>query len=164
MDADRFDAIAKTLITHTSRRRTLGGLVGAALVAIRLTDPDEASASTSRKCKPKCGECRKCQKGDCKMKNGKKVCKKGKCKPQPNGTACSVGTCQNGGCICPFVGLRGLCADAGACCTSTTGTVCARTGGCRPDALPVCCKLVGATCIDSCDCCGLSLCTGGICT
>ena|SRR5215216_7294691 len=163
MDDDRFDTLTRSLTVVGSRRRAMTGGLGSVLSLLGLAQSDETVAK-SGKCKPACGECAKCEKGRCHKKNGKKVCNRGKCKPKANGTACSVGTCQTGGCICPFVGLRGLCADAGACCTSTTGTVCARTGGCRPDGLPVCCKLVGATCIDSCDCCGLSSCTGGICT
>ena len=54
MDADRFDAMAKTLISETSRRRTLGSLLGASLAALGLTHPRETRAKSGR-CKPKCG-------------------------------------------------------------------------------------------------------------
>ena len=112
MDARRFDAITKALISETNRRRTLGGfLVGAigALGALGLSSPDDAAAATTGKCKQVCDpECEFCKKGKCrtKKKNGKKVkvCKKGKCKPKSNETQCAApagGICQNGACACP---------------------------------------------------------------
>ena len=83
-------------------RGGIGAIVAATTVAIGLSNGDIAQAK-SGKCKPKCGECEKCDKGDCKKKNGKKVCEKGKCKPL-TGARCSVGTCQNGKCVAPAGG------------------------------------------------------------
>ena len=96
MDADRFDTLARSLTAVGSRRRTL-----AALGLLGLADPDEAAAAKTGKCKPTCGECEKCKKGDCDKKDGKKVCKKGKCQAKANGTPCSAGTCQGRRCTSP---------------------------------------------------------------
>lgn len=104
MDARRFDAIAKALISETSRRRTLGGLLGGALAALGLAAPDSADAAKSGTCKKECGLCEFCQKGKCKRtRSGTKRCKKGKCKAVENGTPCAFpanGGCTNGQCVC----------------------------------------------------------------
>jgi hypothetical protein len=124
MDADRFDAIAKFLIAATSRRRTLGGLLGGTLGLLSLTEREDAWAK-SGKCKPKCDECEKCKKGDCDRKNGKKKCKKGKCQPKPAGTPCTAfpgGACQDGTCV-------NLQADEANC--GSLGTVCSANQVCQ---------------------------------
>lgn len=117
MDGNRFDALAKTLIAATSRRRTLSGLLGGTLGLLGLADPDGAWSAKSGRCKKKCDECEKCQKGKCrKTKSGKKRCKKGKCQPKANGTPCfeATGACQNGRCVCPS-GREECPADPGRC-------------------------------------------------
>jgi hypothetical protein len=101
MDANRFDATTRLVFAAASRRRTLGSLLGAALAALGLIRPNQTLAK-SGKCKPKCGECERCKKGDCNTKNGKKRCKKGKCRPKRAGTPCTAfvgGACQNGTCF-----------------------------------------------------------------
>ena len=97
MDADRFDTLTRSLSVAGSRRWALAAITGS-LGLIRLTGPDDVAAAKSGKCKPKCGECQKCDKGDCERKNGKKKCKKGKCKAKANGTPCTNGSCQGGSC------------------------------------------------------------------
>lgn len=100
MDAKLFDSMSKALITAANRRSTLAAALGGALGLGGLA---ESEASKNGKCKPKCDECNKCNKGKCKRKNGKKHCKKGSCVPKENGTGCTLsngdsGTCQNGAC------------------------------------------------------------------
>lgn len=99
MNAIRFDALTHVLTASASRRRTLGGLLGGALVALGLTNADDAAAAKTGRCKQECGECEFCQTGTCKKRNGKKRCKRGVCKPKANSTSCSVGgVCYNGNC------------------------------------------------------------------
>ena len=98
MEENRFDDMAKALGPLTTRRLTLGALLGGALSALGL---GEADAARSGNCKRNPGECETCQKGKCQNKNGTKKCRAGTIKPKANGTACSVGTCQDGGCACP---------------------------------------------------------------
>jgi hypothetical protein len=65
MDADRFDALARTLTAAGSWRWTLAAL-GGVLGLLSLAGPDEAAAAKSAKCKPKCGECESCKRGNCR--------------------------------------------------------------------------------------------------
>lgn len=102
MDADRFDTLTRALTGSGSRRDALAATLGGALGVLGLAAPDDAAAARSAKCKPRCGECERCKRGDCKQtKHGKKRCNPGKCKAKAFGTPCSVGTCQNGSCIAP---------------------------------------------------------------
>ena len=101
MAADRFDALSRVLSVAGSRRGTLTAALSGALGLLRLAHLHDAAAATSGKCKPTCGECEKCKKGDCDKKDGKKVCKKGKCQAKANGTPCSAGTCQGRRCTSP---------------------------------------------------------------
>ena len=97
-----FDAMTKALGSQQANRRlTLGALLGGALSYLGLASTE--AKRSSGKCKPKCGECKKCKKGDCKKKHGKKVCKKAKCQAKGNGTGCSSGTCQSGRCVAAAV-------------------------------------------------------------
>jgi hypothetical protein len=98
VEADRFDALSRVLSVAGSRRGTLTAALSGALGLLGLAHPDDAAAATSGKCKPRCGECEKCKKGDCDKKDGKKVCTKGKCQAKTNGTPCSAGTCQDRRC------------------------------------------------------------------
>ena len=134
-------------MAEKSRRRTLGGLV-AALVAIGQTAPDEAAAARSGKCKPKCDECQRCQKGDCDKKDGKKVCQKGRCKSRANGTVCRGGGSGQGGRCIPAP----TCND-GIKNGSETGVDCG--GSC-----PRCAN--GQGCASRNDCAS-ALCSGGTC-
>ena len=133
MDAKRFDTIAKAFISETSRRRTLGGLLGGALGALGLAGLDDVDAAKSGKCKEACGICEFCQKGKCKQKNGKKRCKAGKCQPKPNETPCGFpgnGGCTDGECVC----------QAG---TEECGAVCR----------PLCAPNIQARNPNTCNCC-----------
>ena len=155
MDTIRFDAIVKSLAGQTSRRRTLGALVGSALGILALTDRDEAAAARNGKCKPKCGECEKCKRGDCDKKNGKKRCQQGKCKPKSDGTLCGRGgTCLSGSCVCP----PGSQSCGGGCVPSCLGA----TRGLNPTTCTCCgtggdsvsCPMAGtnaACCTGTCD-------------
>ena len=158
MDADRFDTLTRSLGSAGSRRRALGAALSGALVALGVTDPDEASAARSARCRRRPGECERCDRGKCEKKDGKKRCKAGKIKAKAFGTPCSLGTCQNGACIaaatttmapptppapltCPqgLTNCNGVCrnldvekANCGACgreCPGTNQACC--SGGCR---------------------------------
>src|SRR5215207_1857345 len=76
MDADRFDALSRSLTDARSRRGALASLLGATLGLVGL-DRTEA--------KKTCPPCKKRKKGKCK-------------KNKPDGTACPGGTCRGGVC------------------------------------------------------------------
>lgn len=111
MHPDRFDAVVQRLGSLSIRRRTLGVLLGGALGLLGPAASDDSAAESGR-CKPKCGECKKCKKGPCQNKNGEKRCKRGKCKPKADGTACSRDrVCQSGRCTvtAPFCTGKDIC-------------------------------------------------------
>ena len=96
MDGKQFDDLAKALGSGTTRRLTLGALVGGALGALGLAETAAKKKKKKKKgCKPACTDCQSC----------KKKKKKGVCQPLANGTACTSlsggATCQNGTCTCP---------------------------------------------------------------
>ncbi len=64
MDANRFDAITKSLIIETSRRRALGGLLGGAFGLFGFAATGDAAPDGD--CQPKCGKCERCKKGTCR--------------------------------------------------------------------------------------------------
>jgi hypothetical protein len=78
VDGHRFDNLAKSL---RSRRSIVGLAVG--LVALAGVNRDEAAA---KKCKKKCGPCKRCKKGKCKPKPGAPRC--GPCR------VCTRGVCR----------------------------------------------------------------------
>src|SRR5215217_5558191 len=108
MEEIRFDALTKAFGALTTRRLTLGALLGGALG--RLGGGEAAAKQHTKKrkktngCKPACGPCQQCQKGKCrKTGSGKKKCKKSTCQPL-TGTSCTpttggTGTCQAGSCV-----------------------------------------------------------------
>jgi hypothetical protein len=123
MNTNRFDALTKAWIAEASRRRTLAGVLAAAIGALGLASAEEAAAAKSGKCKKKCGQCN--------------FCKKGKCKPLEGGTPCTGG---NGDCTCDrSIEGNGFCAAnvilkcfQGACATSGecgAGRHCVRCSG-----------------------------------
>lgn len=130
MDVKRFDADAKALIAETTRRRTLGALLGGTLVALAEIAADNIASAKSRKCDPKCDECHECTKGRCRKHNGKKACKPARCKPKASGIPCMALTggaaCQKGICSC----LDGLTNCNGSCKNLNTDEAnCGACGG-----------------------------------
>lgn len=115
MDAERFDAIAKALTSESTRRRTLGGLAGGALVALGLADPEDAWSQKSGTCPSTCGLCERCDEGRCRRnRRGKKRCRAGKCKVNTGGL-----------CYDPVTDVSGTCQSDARCCL-TPGTRCSR--------------------------------------
>jgi hypothetical protein len=158
MDAQRFDTLTTIVasLSRTTRRSAVGLLAGLGFGVLAVTDA--GARRTSGRCKPTCGECEKCKRGDCDRKNGTKKCKKGKCKPKSTGTPCTAfpgGACQNGTCV-------NLQADETNC--GSLGTVCGPTqlcqaGACFPSSTcPASataftfCIAGGATCGGGCSC------------
>ncbi len=161
MDAERFDSLTRSVTVSGSRRRALAAAFGGTLGLLGLPHPDDAATAKSGKCKPTCGECERCRKGDCKRKNGKKRCRPGKCTPTAERTACgSGGVCQGGSCVC----ASGTEPCDGACvATCGTGETrnpvtcgCCKTNlqSCTPNGNnPACCS---AVCAGSVGCAGLA--------
>jgi hypothetical protein len=117
MDADRFDALSRSLMTAGTRRRALVALSGVLGLVLGMASPLGAPA------KKRCPPCKKRKIGKCKKK-------------LPDGTGCSGGTCLGGSCVAATGGngcsdghkpCGPACILAGQCCTSTdcpTGTTC----------------------------------------
>lgn len=101
MEGTRFDLLARSLVEINGRRTALRALLGLGLLGLHRPDPTGAAASG--RCTPRCGECERCEKGECRRtRDGEKRCKKGKCKPKPNGSPCgNAGVCRQGRCVCP---------------------------------------------------------------
>jgi hypothetical protein len=59
MDAARFDALAKSLITARSRRRVLGGLLAGALGLLALRAEETEAHNPIKACKKKSGDAKK---------------------------------------------------------------------------------------------------------
>ena len=97
MDADGFDALARSLTATGSRRRALAVLSG--VFGLALGTPSPEAAAAKKTCPP------------CKKRN-----KQGKCKKKPNGTPCADGSCQRGSCVA---------AAARPCVPESAGTTCA---------------------------------------
>ena len=118
MEDTRFDDMAKAFGALTTRRLTLGALLGGALARLGLGAVNAKKSkgggqgvggqgigveAKSGKCKPACGTCQRCKKGKCRTKNGLKRCKKGTCQPL-TGPLCTPttggpGTCHAGVCV-----------------------------------------------------------------
>ena len=124
MDAKRFDAIAKILVTARSRRWTRGGLLAGTLGLLASANPEEVWSAKSGKCKQPCAACEQCDKGKCQKKNGKKRCRKGKCKPLARLAACAPGQMRNP-VTCGCCSINGqTCSPAGpssTCCSGRCG-------------------------------------------
>ena len=126
MDGDRFDTLAKSVVSTTNRQRFLAALFGGGVAALGLASPDETSSARTGNCKETCGLCEACRQGKCKRRNGKKRCKPGICEPRRDLDECSAvdvrdqltcGCCQVLGQPCvPGCNNRccsGTCADIG---------------------------------------------------
>jgi len=122
VDAERFDALLRTLVTPTARRTVMATLSAVAFGSI-LSPP--ATARRSGACVPPCGECEHCATGACKRKHHKKRCRAGTCQLLPAGTPCTAfpsGICRDGVCL----NLRTDEANCGA-----IGTACAANHACQ---------------------------------
>jgi hypothetical protein len=132
VDDTRFDAMAKVLGSQQANRRLLVGVLLAGALG-RLGRTEAEGRRSSGKCKPKCGECEKCDKGKCEKKHGKKHCKKGKCKAKAAGTTCTVSTGESGSCqgrICVAISIVVPVGAVGINCTGGTtncGGACVNT-------------------------------------
>ena len=145
MDADKFDALMHQVLDDASRRGVIRAGIGAlsalALMIIELGGGNDAAADSGR-CKKRCGECQRCEKGKCRRTSRGKRCKSGKCRPKGNGTPCACGTCQSGFCaLTPPTSPPTCPPERPAACPN---------GGCCPSAFPLCCpaspRTTGATC------------------
>jgi hypothetical protein len=151
MEASQFDALFRSLVSHASRRELLAALAGASL---SLASREDSGAAKPGKCKPGCGACATCKRGDCKKTDGKKRCKRGKCRPKADGIACGSGkSCQAGTCVCP-AGTE-LC--GGRCLV-----LCVPPQQRDPSSC-LCCGAVDAPCASEADCCPELCCQGGTC-
>ena len=131
MDADRFDTLTRIASTAGSRRLALAVALGGTLGALLdLTHSDVAAAGG--KCKPKCGQCQRCKKGNCKKTKHGKVCKKGTCRAKDTGTPCDGGACESGNCVAALVLNRFGCVDVGQACRGDDGVCC--SGRCEGEA------------------------------
>ena len=87
MDADRFDALARTLTTTRSRRslaRLLSGGLLATTGLLAVAAPEAAAVRCSGQAD--CPLCYRCT-------------RRGRCRKKPDGTICATtGTCQDGLC------------------------------------------------------------------
>lgn len=111
MDAERFDALTRSLSFESSRRGVLSALTGS-LVALELA-AQESPAKKKKKKKP-CPLCRTRKKGKCKGK-------------VQDGTSCGTEReCQGGTCVC--TGSAGC--QPGEACQSNT-CLCGANPGCN---------------------------------
>jgi len=172
MDDQRFDTLARTVVSRPSRRALARAARGALLGALLAGRGGAEAATCQRKNKPcggddgRCCDGLKCCNGTCRdLDRDKRNC--GRC-----GTRCRGGTtCLNGGCfgpgICPptpkycdAFGDSTLCSDADTCFCTTTGagrTVCLQDQPFCTTGLTRCrtnddCR-DGRICVDVSDCC-----------
>jgi hypothetical protein len=99
MDADRFDALARSLTAPGSRRRALTGVVSGTLGLFGAW-PEEAAAKTCKKIKNK----KKRKKCIAKAKACVPSCAGKLCGDDGCGGSCGTcrgGSCQGGACLCP---------------------------------------------------------------
>lgn len=113
MNADRFDALARSLGATGSRRAALPALAAALGGAVAALRPGSIAAG----CRRPCGSCRRCKNGRCRPKpNGAacglcRLCTEGQCQTAGDGTACgdggvcSGGQCEQGCSTCAPVSL-----------------------------------------------------------
>jgi hypothetical protein len=101
MDGDRFDHIAKTLSSPTTRRSALGLAAGIAAL-LGSNSQSDAAAKHKPGHKKSCGACREAKKGTCKPKplgtpcGACRKCQKGRCQP-----LCAPERCVHDICLIP---------------------------------------------------------------
>ena len=92
MDGKRFDAAVRAAVT--SRRRILGLALGGAFATI-------GGTASAAQCRKRCGPCKRCKHGHCKLK--------------PDGSSCGAGNvCNAGVCL-----MTGTCPDPQEYCGAT---------------------------------------------
>ena len=112
MDADRFDALLRSLTSAASRRGLVSGLAGGLLAVF-------AASQTGQEALAACGRCGQCER-----------CRNGRCRPKQNQTPCGAddtrqccgGRCCGRGDICvrdKCVTGQGTCADGADTCLLT---------------------------------------------
>jgi hypothetical protein len=168
VDTRRFDALARALFFVGPRRRAIAVVLSGGLGLLGLAQPDDAAAARSGRCKPKCAPCEKCQRGDCKRKDGKRRCSRGKCKPRKDLIDCPAGTvrnlatcgcCQVAGKTCPFDGVNNCCSGlcpGGTCESKVSGDRCTFAAECGSGVCSggVCaCSALRQPCFQNGDCC-----------
>ena len=119
MDDDRFDTLAKFIVSTTTRRKSLTALFGGGVAVLSLASPDATWSAKTGNCKETCGTCEACRTGKCKRKNGKKRCKPGTCGLLPGLSECAVGEVRNPvtcGC-CQVNGLSCSPGGSNRCCS-----------------------------------------------
>ena len=158
MDAPRFDAITKALITESNRRQTLGGLLGAAFGLLGFAT---AEAAPNGSCRPRCGTCARCKRGTCRQTPRGRRGTNGRCKPKPNGRSCGTcRQCRGGRCVAVEHGRScGTCraCHGGECSVVENGRSC---GTCRECQGGECVVVENAT---ACSSDNLRRCFGGQC-
>lgn len=149
MESDRFDALTRLL---SSRRSTLGGLLGGTLALLGLTQPEEVSAARCPKGKKPCRKgciprARCCTNADCQTRTTGRVCRQGRCQCPPGRTLCG-GRCRNlqsdatncGACGVVCIGGR-ICQNRACVCPpgqEDSGGVCGIRPSCRGRGAPDC--------------------------
>jgi hypothetical protein len=152
MDADRLDALARSLAAVGSRRRALAAVLSGVLSLPSLARPDDAAAA--KKNKRRKGRKKKC-KGSKKRCGGKCV---NTCNDPRNcgscGKRCQLNAiCSAGTCTC----VNGACPNSEAtCCPAASPRGACR---CSSNLDPTTCEVFGADCPP-----GTTRCAGAICS
>jgi hypothetical protein len=136
MDGNRFDAVARSVASVSSRRDALYALTGFALAAVA---GDTAEAKKKHKKKKK----KKCKKFGATCGSNSACCQK----------QCCFGTCINAGEVCcQTLGGPTNCPAGQVCCDPARST----DPGCAPPGFTVCCQSTGAAHPVNTTCCSSS--------
>jgi hypothetical protein len=163
MDADRFDAAARSLVRAAGRRRFLLGAVAAGL---GLAGAETAPAKRRKTCRKSCGACRRCRNGRCKARGdgtacgGGRVCTGGACRCPDGQKACQGGCIAETECCDGCADDLTCCTNVGACkdlrndfafCGGCTNAACANGALCMNGECGLTCEL-GQPCFTGCTC------------